>query len=242
MALLAVVDPAAEPPMDAAAAYRETARRILEGQAAHALAAAHLYGKGMAHAPDVAAMQAVVLQMDEKLEQYERLRELYGAETGEDVRERVDRHLRRLPLAGSWHELAVLEVVLGAARLLQLRSLRCSSFEPLADAAERFLAVEERRDGFGIRVLVRAAHRAARPLTLQRHFDRWFPAALRSLGRPGSAGNTVAVSTRLKARDSGAVMRELADRLRPLMRYVGLGFPPRRAMDVELPPELDLAS
>ncbi len=220
--------------------YREMVRRLVAALAAHALAAAQLVGRGIAHAPDVASMQLAAVHLDERLERYERLRDLYRTAAAEDVRERIEPPLRRLPLAGSWLELAVMRLALDAAELLQLGQLRRSSFPPLAEAADRFLSAEERRDGFGLRMLLRAHGREPRPLALQRHFDRWLPAAVRALGRPGSAGNSYAVAAGLKARDSGEAIRDLANRLRPAMRYLGLAFPPREALAVELPPGLEL--
>jgi hypothetical protein len=45
----------------------------------------------------------------------------------------------------------------------------------------------------------------------------------------------------LKSRDSGEVMQDFLNQLKPAMRACGLKFPPRERIDVELPEKIDLS-
>ena len=90
----------------------------------------------------------------------------------------------------------------------------------------------------GARFLQRFCAEAGGRPKAQALFDRWLGIALLSFGRPGTAGNASAIEAGLKGRDSGEVMKEFLEDIKPTMRACGLAFPPREAVGVELPPDV----
>ena len=73
----------------------------------------------------------------------------------------------------------------------------------------------------------------------QRDFTTWLRQGLLSFGRPGSAGNKYAIETGLKKRDSGAVMQDFLDDIKPAVKASGLRFPTPAEMRLEVPADLD---
>ena len=69
---------------------------------------------------------------------------------------------------------------------------------------------------------------------IQRRFKKWFVAAMRIFGRPGTAGNRYCIEVGLKTRDSGDVAAAYLDSIRPVMAVCGLHFPARDELGVEL--------
>jgi hypothetical protein len=73
----------------------------------------------------------------------------------------------------------------------------------------------------------------------QRDFTTWLRQGLLSFGRPGSAGNKYAIDAGLKKRDSGAVMQDFLDDIKPAVKASGLRFPTPQEMRLEVPSDLD---
>jgi hypothetical protein len=60
-----------------------------------------------------------------------------------------------------------------------------------------------------------------------------------SFGRPQTEGNRYAIDVGLKKRDSGAVMQDFVDDIKPAVKACGLGFPQPSAIGLECPATLD---
>jgi hypothetical protein len=72
----------------------------------------------------------------------------------------------------------------------------------------------------------------------QRFFDKWFKQGMLSFGRPGTGGNDYAIGAGLKKRDSGAVMQDFVDDIKPAVKACGVRFPEPSAIGLECPPGL----
>ena len=70
-------------------------------------------------------------------------------------------------------------------------------------------------------------------------FERWLRLGLLSFGRPDTEGNHYAISVGLKKRDSGLVMQDFINDIKPAVRASGLKFPRPEALGMELPATLD---
>ena len=70
-------------------------------------------------------------------------------------------------------------------------------------------------------------------------FERWLRLGLLSFGRPNTEGNRYAISVGLKKRDSGLVIQDFINDIKPAVRAGGLRFPGPDALGMELPPALD---
>ncbi|HKG20525.1 MAG TPA: hypothetical protein VKC34_01385, partial [Blastocatellia bacterium] len=72
-------------------------------------------------------------------------------------------------------------------------------------------------------------------------FDKWLAVALLSFGRPGTPGNRFAIEAGLKTRDSGEVMQDFIDDIKPAMIDCGLRFPTPGQIGIEMPDGVDLS-
>jgi hypothetical protein len=72
-------------------------------------------------------------------------------------------------------------------------------------------------------------------------FEKWLTVALLSFGRPGTEGNRFAIDAGLKTRDSGKVMEDFINDIKPTMKACGLHFPKREKIGIEMPDEIDLS-
>ena len=70
-------------------------------------------------------------------------------------------------------------------------------------------------------------------------FEQWLKLGLLSFGRPDNAGNRYAIDVGLKKRDSGEVMQDFVNDIKPALRESGLRFPPAETLGLEMPASLD---
>jgi 1,2-phenylacetyl-CoA epoxidase catalytic subunit len=73
----------------------------------------------------------------------------------------------------------------------------------------------------------------------QTFFEKWIRYGLLSFGRPENEGNRFAMSVGLKKRDSGEVMQDFINDIKPAVKACGLGFPTPEAMELEMPKWID---
>jgi 1,2-phenylacetyl-CoA epoxidase catalytic subunit len=84
--------------------------------------------------------------------------------------------------------------------------------------------------------LVRTGQYEARK---QRDFVKWLRHGLLSFGRPATEGNRYAIAAGIKKRDSGDVMQDYLDDIKPAVKACGLVFPTDRELGLEMPASLD---
>ncbi|MGH7149335.1 MAG: Phenylacetic acid catabolic protein [Planctomycetota bacterium] len=218
--------------------YRALLRQMIESQAYREISAANLFGHSLKFVDDLALKREIVHDLEEEIEHYQATVSLYRDAGFGDVAEAIRDRLGRVPYPESWLELSVAQFLYDRAGKFHLREYRECSYLPYAKAVTRILEEEEQHEDFGAKFLQRfCADPSGRPKA-QALFDRWLGVALLSFGRPGTAGNAAAIESGLKGRDSGEVMKEFLEDIKPTMRACGLAFPPREAVGVELPPDV----
>lgn len=223
--------------------YLRTVRQLLESQAYRESMAAHLFGHALKFVPELRFKKIIASHIVEELEHYEETVRLYKA-LGGNLEALVTSQLatgqKYIPLAESWLELAMAQFLFDRAGEFQLFLYRRCSYAPYARIVGKILEEEEEHEGFGERVVKEFCKEKRRRPLAQKFFNKWLGVSLLSFGRPDSAGNRYAVKIGLKARESGEVMQDFINDIKPVMRECGLKFPTQSRIGVELPKEIDL--
>ena len=153
----------------------------------------------------------------------------------------VDARLARepLPAVASWLELATAQFLFDRAGFWQLSEYVESTFLPYRALARAIVADERGHQDAGARqLLALVSAPGADGAAAQAAFERWLRVSLLSFGRPGGAGNRVAIAAGLKRRDSGDVMRDFVADVLPTARAAGLVLTARATAGVVAPPNL----
>jgi ring-1,2-phenylacetyl-CoA epoxidase subunit PaaA len=160
--------------------------------------------------------------------------------TGDDLLGAIQHKLERVPYPETWSELAMAQFLYDRAGEFHLREYKTCSFSPYARIVTKILEEEEGHEGFGENVVLELSKDPQNRASLQELFEKWLAVALLSFGRPGTAGNRFAIATGLKTRDSGAVMQDFINDIKPTMVTCGLRFPEREKIVIEMPGDIDL--
>lgn len=221
--------------------YRAMVRQLLESQGYREVMAANLFGHAMKHIPSLEYKKLVAHQMEEELEHFEEVTKLYEQVTGDNLLEAVQSKMERVPYPESWTELAMAQFLYDRAGEFHLREYTTCSFAPYSRIVTKILEEEEGHEGFGENVVLELAKDPKNTAGLQSLFEKWLTVALLSFGRPATEGNRFAIAEGLKTRDSGDVMKDFINDIKPTMKACGLRFPDRQTIGIEMPDEIDLS-
>ncbi|MGE0799349.1 MAG: Phenylacetic acid catabolic protein [Lautropia sp.] len=135
-----------------------------------------------------------------------------------------------------WTELCVFKFLVDRAGNVWLWSMRDTSFKPYGDTMIPIMRDESRHQTEGARgVLAEIAH--GRRELVQQYVNKWFPRAMKLLGRPQSKGNQLAHKYGLKGPDSEVEMRKYLGEIQPTITKAGLALPSPddlRAMGIDI--------
>jgi ring-1,2-phenylacetyl-CoA epoxidase subunit PaaA len=220
--------------------YRALVKQLLESQGYREVMAANLFGHAMKHIPVLEYKKLVAHQMGEELEHFEEVTKLYEKVTGDDLLEAVQSKMERVPYPESWMELAMAQFLYDRAGEFHLREYTTCSFAPYSRIVTKILEEEEGHEGFGEKVVLDLSKDPNNATVLQELFEKWLTVALLSFGRPATEGNRFAITEGLKTRDSGEVMKDFINDIKPTMVACGLRFPERQKIGIEMPDDVDL--
>jgi ring-1,2-phenylacetyl-CoA epoxidase subunit PaaA len=221
--------------------YRQMVIQLLESQGVREFMAANIFSDALKYIPTLRLKALLARQVVEELEHYEETIRLYrdlGGNLEEVVEKRVGKY-GGVPYVKSWFELAVCQFLYDRAGEFHLAEYGNCSYVPYAQIVGKILAEEEEHEGFGERVMVEACQDPEYRRQVQQLFNKWLTFSLTSFGRPGTPGNRFAIAVGLKTRDSGEVMQDFLDDIKPGMVKCGLVFPPD--LGVETPANVDLS-
>lgn len=208
--------------------YLATVERMLRSQAYRERGAAELFEAALPLAPDAHWRSVLEGHVAEEREHYEGVRSLWSRtfarpESALDawVTARLAEH--PLPPVASWLELAMALFLFDRAGRWQLSEYLKSSFEPYRDLVREIVEDELGHEDAGAHLVVTlcnapGADRAA----AQAAFDRWLDVSLLSFGRAGGEGNTFAIASGLKTRDSADVTRDFLNDVAATAARAGL--------------------
>jgi 1,2-phenylacetyl-CoA epoxidase catalytic subunit len=218
-----------------------TVRQLMESQAYRELAAAQMFGHGLKFVPSIKWQKFMVWHIREEFEHYEAVAKMYLDFTGESVERATNARLAQhpIPFAESWFELAMAQFLYDRGGFWQLKEYDRCSFVPYRRCIEKIISEEKGHQALGERIVVELCRSGQFAAQKQHDFTRWLRQGLLSFGRPGSAGNKYAIDAGLKKRDSGAVMQDFLDDIKPAVKASGLRFPTPEEMRLDVPADLD---
>jgi 1,2-phenylacetyl-CoA epoxidase catalytic subunit len=223
--------------------YRQTVVQMMESQAYRELAAAVMFGDGLKYVPSLKWLKFMTWHIREEMEHYEAVVKMYQEFTGTSVEPIVNARLAQkpIPFATSWFELAMAQFLYDRGGFWQLQEYDNCSFVGYRTVVEKIIEEERGHQTLGERIVVDLVKSGQFERDKQPIFDRWFRIGMLSFGRPESSGNRYAMSVGLKKRDSGDVMRDFVNDIKPCMRACGLKFQPIEQWSLDVPADLDLA-
>jgi 1,2-phenylacetyl-CoA epoxidase catalytic subunit len=218
-----------------------TLTQMMESQAYRELAAAQMFGFGLQFVPELKWLKFMTWHIREEMEHYEVVVRMYRDFTGESVEPSVNARLSSKPIdfARSWFELAMAQFLYDRGGYWQLREYEECAFLPYRQIVQKILKEEAGHQGLGERIVVELCRSGRHEAAKQAWFDKWLKQGMLSFGRPGTEGNRYAIEVGLKKRDSGDVMQDFVDDIKPAVKACGLHFPEPRAIALEAPAALD---
>jgi 1,2-phenylacetyl-CoA epoxidase catalytic subunit len=218
-----------------------TVRQLMESQAYRELAAAQMFGHGLKFVPSIKWQKFMVWHIREEFEHYEAVAKMYEEFTGKSVEEVTQARLSQhpIPMAESWFELAMAQFLYDRGGFWQLKEYDKCSFVPYRRVIQKIIMEEKGHQALGERIVVELCRSGQFEEQKQRDFTTWLRQGLLSFGRPNSTGNAYAIEIGLKKRDSGAVMQDFLNDIKPAVKACGLRFPTPEEMRLEVPPTLD---
>jgi len=217
---------------------RALLRQILERQAYRQLMSANIRGHGLRFLPDLEDKQRFVKELDFSLRILREIERIYESIDGEDLHLAVRERMERIPYPESRVELAVCLALTERAERVAARSYVDCVFKDFAAIAKTLLGVDRSDRGREERLLSEFCAEEGQLPQAQQYWTRWLAISLRSLGRPGTRGDSRAVALRLRSKYCGTVIRAYLDGLEPLREECGLKLPAMDDIGVELPEDL----
>jgi len=220
-----------------------TITQMMESQAYRELAAAQMFGYGLQFVPSLRWQKFMTWHITEEMEHYEVVVKMYKQFTGDDVEDKVMARLAKKPIdfAQSWFELAMAQFLYDRGGFWQLKEYEGCAFLPYRDIIAKIIKEEAGHQGLGERIVVELCRSGKFDAVKQRDFDKWFKQGMLSFGRPATDGNKYAIEAGLKKRDSGAVMQDFVDDIKPAVVACGLKFPKPEAIGLEVPEGLSFS-
>jgi 1,2-phenylacetyl-CoA epoxidase catalytic subunit len=218
-----------------------TITQMMESQAYRELAAAQMFGYGLQFVPALRWQKFMTWHIKEEMDHYELVVKMYAEFTGGDVEKVVNERLAKKPIdfAKSWFELAMAQFLYDRGGFWQLKEYEDCAFIPYRDVMAKIIKEEAGHQALGERIVVELTRTGKFDDVKQRDFDKWFKQGMLSFGRPNTDGNKYAISAGLKKRDSGAVMQDFIDDIKPAVKACGLAFPKPESIGLEVPPGLN---
>jgi 1,2-phenylacetyl-CoA epoxidase catalytic subunit len=221
--------------------YASMLVQMMQSQAYRELAAAQMFGFGLQFVPELKWLKFMTWHIREEMEHYEDVCKMYAEFTGQSVEPSVFARLKQKPVsfAESWYELAMAQFLYDRGGFWQLKEYESCAFLPYRQIITKILKEEAGHQGLGERIVVELCQSGAHDDVKQKHFEKWLLQGMLSFGRPGTDGNRYAIGAGLKKRDSGLVMQDFLDDIKPAVVACGLKFPEPGAIGLEAPAGLD---
>jgi hypothetical protein len=211
---------------------------LVEGQAYRQLLLGNIRGAGIQMLPDVRAKGRMAHDLEHSLRLMEQVEAIHcevgGVELVSVVRPRID----RVPMPESQLELSVALALLGRAEYAAAGGLAESRHEGLAAIARDLVDSVRDEAEAQARAFIEACTHPSRRSSAQTYWSRWFPIALRSLGRPHTRQDDQAQELGLRGVSAGECIRRFVCDAEPMRRACGLNMPSLNQLGVELPEDL----
>ena len=218
-----------------------TLTQMMESQAYRELAAAQMFGYGLQFVPQLRWQKFMTWHIKEEMDHYELVVKMYKEFTGENVEDKVNARLAKKPIdfAKSWFELAMAQFLYDRGGFWQLKEYEEAAFLPYREVMAKIIKEEAGHQALGERIVVEMTRTQEHDAIKQPIFEKWLKQGMLSFGRPHTEGNAYAIGAGLKKRDSGAVMQDFVDDIKPAVKACGLAFPKPESIGLEVPAGLN---
>lgn len=226
---------------DMPARYRDTLEQMMRSQAYRELAAARLFGNGLQFVEGSKWLKFIVWHIGEETEHYLAVGRMYEKFSGQSVDAWVSERLTQkpIPFAQSWFELAMAQFLYDRGGFWQLQEYDGCSYPPYREVIGQIIDEERGHQALGEKIVIELSQSGRYQDCQQALFERWLRLGLLSFGRPQTEGNRYAIEVGLKKRDSGEVMQDFINDIKPAVRASSLSFPDPESLKLELPSWLD---
>ncbi|MBI4244150.1 MAG: phenylacetate-CoA oxygenase subunit PaaI [Planctomycetes bacterium] len=221
--------------------YRDTIIQMMRSQSYRELAAAQLFGYGVQFVPDIKALKFISWHIQEEVQHYIAVADLYKKHVGESVESWVNDRLASKPLPSihSFLDLAIAQWLYDRGGFWQLKEYEQCSWEPYRTIVGQIIKEERGHQDHGQQIAVELCKKIKDKTDAQKSFELWLRQGLLSFGRPHNEGNKYAISVGLKKRDSAECMKDFMNDIMPAVRETGLKLPKKEKFDVELPDDIN---
>ena len=212
--------------------------QLVEGQAFRQLLLGNMRGVGIPMLPDVPSKRRMAGDLKRSMDLLEKIELLHSELGGFDLVSTVRPRMDRVPMPTSRLELSAGLALLGRAEFAAAAGLVESTHAGLATVARDSRASVREEAETQARVFIEACTHPGHREAAQSFWDRWFPIALRSLGRSRVPRSEHAQAVGLRGGTCIDLLRSFIQDAEPMRRACGLNMPPLGQLGVELPEDL----
>lgn len=214
---------------------RNLLRVIVERQAYRQMMVANIRGHGVKFVAALDEKAELCADLSLTLTIYREIERLYRDLGGEDLALAVRSKMERIPYPGSRLELAVCLVLCDAAEQIAAESYHECAHRDFAAIARSLSGMDRSHTDTGADYFVHFCQDADNHPHARQMIERWLAITLRSLGRPGTAGDARAIQLGLRSRTCEQSVRRFIDRVQTFLGRCGLEFPDAETLGVVLP-------
>ncbi len=214
---------------------RNLLRLIVERQAYRQLMVANIRGHGLKFVSGLEEKLQLSEDLNCTLRIYREIERLYESLGGEDLPSAVRTKMERIPYPASRLELAVCLVMCDLAERIAAESYLDCRVAEYGAIARSLLDMVRANTMHGEELFARFCKEPDNIPRAKEITSRWLSVAIRSLGRPGTAGDTRALALGLRTRTCAQSTKQFVVGATAFLERCGLPFPSPKALGVELP-------
>lgn len=217
---------------------RNLLRLIVERQAYRQLMVANIRGHGLKFLSSLEEKLQLSQDLSCTLSIYREIEQLYQGLGGDDLPTAVRAKMERIPYPASRLELAVCLVFCDLAERVAAESYLDCSVPEFAAIARSLLDMVRANTQQGEELFLQFCSEPDNLPRARQIIGRWLSVAIRSLGRPGTAGDARAVELGLRHRGCADSVSVFVEGATEFLARCGLSFPSSESLGVELPGSL----
>jgi 1,2-phenylacetyl-CoA epoxidase catalytic subunit len=174
------------------------------------------------------------------VDHYETIGRMYEAFAAQSLEPVVLSRLEERPPAFTQdvEELALANFLYGRSAWWIFREHEQCSFVPYREVVLRIARDLGAQQALAEKLLAEALAEPGDPARRRAHLERWLRLSLASFGRPNTPGSGYALTTGLRRRDAGMVIRDYLSDVLPHLQQAGVAVPPLSGLGLDLPASL----
>jgi len=225
----------ASPELDVEEETRNLLRLIVERQASRQLMVANIRGHGIKFVQGLEEKLQLSEDLNGMLRIYREIERLYLGLGGTDLPTAVRAKMERIPYPASRLELAVCLVMCDLAEQVAAENYLDCCVPEYAAIARSLLDMVRANTSHGEELFIQFCKEPDNLPRAREITNRWLSIAIRSLGRPGTGGDTRASHLGLRTKSCSDATVTFVKGATEFLAQCGLSFPTAEQLGVELP-------